>query len=227
MWIEQLSALSSVRRCVAVDLRGFGYSSPATGEPLTMEQHAADLAGVLDLMSEERADIIGLSMGGYVALAFAERYPDRMRSLALLDTRASADSEESKAGRDAMAQRVIAEGRQALAATMQDALLAPSASSAARARLRTMIESCPYETIIGALAGMRDRPDRTSVLGSITVPTMVIVGAEDRVTPPADAARMAEAIPGATLVTIPAAGHLTPVEQPAAVGDALAELLPR
>ena len=101
MWADQLAALSGDRRCVAVDLRGFGRSSPVNGAPLHMERHAADLAGVLDLVSEEQADIVGLSMGGYVALAFADAYPGRVRSLALVDTKATADSPEAKAGRDA------------------------------------------------------------------------------------------------------------------------------
>jgi pimeloyl-ACP methyl ester carboxylesterase len=227
MWIEQLAALEGLRRCIAVDLRGFGRSSPVSGDPLTMESHAADLAAVLDIVSEERADIVGLSMGGYVALAFAESYPDRMRSLALIDTRAGADSPEGKAGRDAMARRVVSEGRAAFAESMQATLLGPNASLTARARFRTMVEGCPYETLIGALAGMRDRPDRTSTLGSVAVPAMVMVGDQDTVTPPEQAAEMAAAIPGATLVTIADAGHLTPVEQPQAVSTALAKLYRR
>ncbi|MGA9596049.1 MAG: alpha/beta fold hydrolase [Acidimicrobiia bacterium] len=227
MWIEQLAALEGLRRCIAVDLRGFGRSSPVSGDPLTMESHAEDLAAVLDIVSEERADIVGLSMGGYVALAFAESYPDRMRSLALIDTRAGADSPEGKAGRDAMARRVVSEGRAAFAESMQATLLGPNASLNARARFRTMVEGCPYETLIGALAGMRDRPDRTSTLGSVAVPAMVMVGDQDAVTPPEQAAEMAAAIPGATLVTIADAGHLTPVEQPQAVSTALAEFYRR
>ena len=227
MWVDQLAELSAQRRCIAPDLRGFGRSSPVTGEPLTMERHADDLASVLDLVSEEQADIIGLSMGGYVALAFAELYPNRVRSLALIDTRAGADSAEGKAGRDAMAQRLVAEGRDAIAAGMQTALLAPDASIAAQARLRTMIESCPYETIVAALGGMRDRPDRSHVLSSINVPATVLVGELDTVTPPSDSEAMAADLPQAELVTIPGAGHLTPIEQPQAVNDALARLLQR
>jgi 3-oxoadipate enol-lactonase len=227
MWIEQLAALSDKRRCVAVDLRGFGRSSPVNGEPLAMERHAADLVGVLDIISEERADIVGHSMGGYVALAFADNYPERLRSLSLVDTRAGADTDEGKKGRDAMAERVIGEGRAALAASMQQALLSPSASSRARARLGTMIENCPYETILGALAGMRDRPDRSSVLESISVPTTVLVGEHDTVTPLESALALAEAIPGATLVKIPDAGHVAPIEQPHAVSTALTGLFQR
>lgn len=227
VWIDQLATLSSFRRCVAIDLRGFGRSSPVTGAALSMDRHAEDLAGVLDLVSEERADIVGLSMGGYVAMAFAELFPDRLRSLALIDTRAGADSEDGKAGRDAMAQRVVAEGRRVIAEDLQAALLAPGASLAAKARLRSMIEGCPYETIIGALAGMRDRPDRIEFLSSIAVPATVIVGELDTLTPPQESTKMADAIPGAALVTIPGAGHMTPIEAPQAVNDALADLFRR
>jgi pimeloyl-ACP methyl ester carboxylesterase len=225
MWIDQLEALSDVRRCIAVDLRGFGGSSPVTGEPLSMEQHAADLAAVLDLVSEEQADVIGLSMGGYVALAFAERFPQRMRSLALVDTRAGADSAEAKAGRDAMAQRLVEEGRIAIAEAMQQGLLGPNASVAAQARLRTMVEGCPYETIVGALGGMRDRPDRAHVLDTLAVRTAVVVGEQDAVTPVAESEAMAARLPDATLTTIPESGHMSPIEQPAAVNQALRNLL--
>ena len=90
-----------------------------------------------------------------------------------------------------------------------------------------MIESCPYETIVAALGGMRDRPDRSHVLSSINVPATVLVGELDTVTPPSDSEAMAADLPQAELVTIPGAGHLTPIEQPQAVNDALARLLQR
>lgn len=225
MWIDQLRALSSIRRCIAVDLRGFGRSSAVNGSPLTMEQHADDLAGVLDLISAEKADIIGLSMGGYVALAFAERYPTRMRTLALVDTKAGADTPEGKAGRDAMAERLLTEGRAAIAELMQGGLLGPAASIEARARLRSMVESCPYETIVGALGGMRDRLDRTDVLSSVTVPTAVIVGEQDEVTPPAESEAMAALLPNASLTVIAGSGHMSPIEKAGAVTDALRDLL--
>jgi pimeloyl-ACP methyl ester carboxylesterase len=227
MWIDQLSALAEVRRCIAVDLRGFGRSSSVNGSPLHMEALADDLGGVLDLVSVETADIVGLSMGGYVALAFAEIYPQRMRSLALIDTKSGADSPEGKAGRDAMAEKLVAEGRTAIAELMQAGLLGPDATIAAQARLRSMVEGCPYETIVGALGGMRDRADRTAVLASIDVPTAVIVGEQDEVTPPAEAEAMAAAIGDATLTIIPKSGHMSPIEQPAAVNDALLELFSR
>lgn len=221
MWLDQVEALAGTRRCIAPDLRGFGRSEPITGSILTMEQHASDLMGVLDLVSVEQADIVGLSMGGYVALAIAELYPDRVRSLALVDTRAGSDSGEARAGRDLMADRLLNEGRRAIADTLLPSLMGPEADRTARARVRTMIEECRYETIVGALAGMRDRPDRTALLPKITVPTAVIVGADDVVTPPAEAEAMAEMLPQCNLTLIPSAGHMAPIEQPAAVNQAL------
>lgn len=227
MWIEQLEDLGLLRRCIAPDLRGFGRSAPVTGAPLTMEQHAEDLAAVLDLISVEQADIIALSMGGYVAMAFADMYPDRVRSLALIDTRSGADSEEAKAGRDAMAERLIVDGRTAIAKAMEDGLLSPDATIAVRARLRSMVEACPYETMVGALGGMRERPDRSAVLSSLAVPAAVIVGEQDTVTPPTEAEAMAVALPDAALTIVPGAGHVTPIEQPEAVNEALRVLLAR
>lgn len=227
MWIDQLNALSDIRRCIAVDLRGHGRSSPVNGAPLTMEEHATDLAAVLDLVSEEQADIVGLSMGGYVALAFAELYPGRVRTLALVDTKAGADSDEAKAGRDALAERLLLEGRRAIAAGMVEGLLAPGASISAKARLLSMIEECPYETIVASLAGMRDRADRSGVLPTVSVPSAVIVGELDGVTPPTEAELMMAALPDASLTVIPEAGHLSPIESPGAVTDALRALLLR
>ncbi|MDX2342560.1 MAG: alpha/beta fold hydrolase [Acidimicrobiia bacterium] len=227
MWIDQLNALSDVRRCIAVDLRGFGRSSAVTGAPLLMETLPDDLAGVLDLVSEEQADIVGLSMGGYVALAFAEIYPKRVRSLALIDTKAGADSAEGKAGRDAMAERLVADGRVAIAEAMQAGLLGPDASISAQARLRSMVENCSYETIVGALGGMRDRPDRTAVLGTVNVPTAVIVGEQDSVTPPSESEAMVAALSDAVLTVVAGSGHMSPIEQPAAVNNALLELFSR
>jgi pimeloyl-ACP methyl ester carboxylesterase len=224
MWIEQLDALSDIRRCVAVDLRGFGRSSPVTGDPLTMEQLADDMAAVLDLVSVEQADVVGFSMGGYVALAFAERYPQRMRSLALIDTRSGADSAEGKTGRDAMAERLMQEGRDTIAETMQAGLLGPTAPIKVKARVRSMVERCPYETIVGALGGMRDREDRTAILGSVDVPTAVMVGEQDAVTPPPESEMMAEQLPNATLTVIPDSGHMSPIEQPLAVNAVLRDL---
>lgn len=224
MWAEQMDDLAGLRRCVAIDLRGFGRSERSARPVLTMEDHADDLATFLTKTSVVAGvDLVGLSMGGYVALAFAQRYPDQVRSLALLDTRATADTEEARAGRDIAEALVVREGRSAFAATMIDALFAEEASPWMKARVRTMIEGTPTETIVAALEGMKQRPDRTQVMAHAQIPMAVIVGERDRWVSVDDAQRMAEST-GASFTVVPGAGHMTPIEQPGAVVSALRAL---
>ncbi len=221
MWLDQMALLSGLRRCVAVDLRGFGRSDPVLDEVLTMERHADDLAALLDGLAIDAVDLVGLSMGGYVALAFSQLHPTRLRTLALVDTRSEADGDEARAGRDEAARRLLTHGRRDLADRMEGALLAPEASPAVRGRVRTMIEGIRYETALGALEGMKVRSDRTAFLGRVAVPAAVITGEHDAITPPAGARAMAAAIAGATYTEIAGAGHLTPMERPGAVATAL------
>jgi 3-oxoadipate enol-lactonase len=224
LWLDQVRRLSGWRRCLAPDLRGFGRSAPATGGSLSMERHADDLITLLESERVDAADVVGLSMGGYVALELWARRPDLVRTLVLADTRAEADGPEERARRDTTAERVVNDGREWFSDDVSRALLAPDAALTARARLRTMAEDTPYETILGALRGMRDRSDHTATLETIDVPCSVIVGEADEVTPPERAEALARAIAGSRLVTIPGAGHLPPIEQPDAFADELARL---
>lgn len=214
MWVDQLDRLSDLRRCVAVDLRGFGSSDAGAGPMLGMERHADDVAGLIEALGEEQADIVALSMGGYVALAMAQLHGRRIRSLALVDTRAEADSAEGRAGRDDAARRLLHDGRPAFAAALVPRLVAPGTASIVRARLLTMIERTSYETIVAALAGMRDRPDRSGILERIGVPVSVIVGELDTLTPPAAAELMASRLTHGELHVVPGAGHMSPLEAP-------------
>ncbi|MCP4223380.1 MAG: alpha/beta fold hydrolase, partial [Actinomycetia bacterium] len=203
LWLDQLAGLSDVRRVVAPDLPGYGMSERVTGVPLSMEGLAEDVAGFIEALGYDQADIVGLSMGGYVALALWESHPTMIRSLVLANTRAGADSEEGKAGREAQAQAVVAEGRAALAAKLVGALLAPAHELTAAARLRTMVEAAPVETIVASLRGMAARPDRTELLGTIGVPTLVMSGEEDALIPPLDSHEMSSAIPGSEFFVVP------------------------
>ena len=221
LWDDQVASLARSHRCLAVDLRGFGRSAGPVPEALTMDAHASDLAELLDGLDTGPVALAGLSMGGYVALAMWELFPHLIGALALVNTRSGADTDEGKAGRDAAAAALVATGRQAWAAGTADALLAPGAGVAARARFLQMAEGTPYPTIVAALMGMKARPDRTGLLGSIAVPTLVVAGADDTLTPPSDAEAMASAVPDAELVVIPGAGHLTPIERPDDVTAAL------
>lgn len=224
MWHEVMDDLGGLRRCIAIDLRGFGATGRTTRRVLTMEDHADDVAAFLTKASVVAdVDVVGLSMGGYVALAFAQRHPDHVRSIALLDTKATADSQEAQAGRDAAAAAVVRDGRSAFAASMVEALLAEQASPWLRARVRTMIEDTPTETIVAALAGMKQRPDRTQVLAHSQAPAAVIIGEHDRLASAADAEHMAAAA-RTTVTVVPGASHLPPIEQPAAVVSALRAL---
>jgi pimeloyl-ACP methyl ester carboxylesterase len=225
VWLDQLSGLAHVRRCVAVDLRGFGRSDPIVEPVLSMEVMADDVAALIDALGADEADIVGLSMGGYVALALWELRPDLVRTLTLIDTRAAADGVDNRASRGALIERLLSEGRAAVAGDLVDSLLGPSPTPSMRARLRSMVEGTRYETMVAALEGMRRRPDRTALLASVAVPSLVVGGALDALIPPVQLRELAAGIRGARTVIIAGAGHLAPMEQPDPTNEALIELL--
>jgi pimeloyl-ACP methyl ester carboxylesterase len=222
LWDAQLEGLSSLTRVIAPDLRGAGDSEVPPG-PYSVDQYADDVAGLLDGLNIRRAVIGGLSMGGYVAFAFWRRYAERVRALVLCDTRADPDSAEGKANRDAAMQRVRSDGAEAFAREQAQRLLAPASLENVRlaGRALAMMAAVPVEGTVGALHALRDRPDSRPALPSIDVPTLVLVGAEDKVTPPDVARELAGSIRNSRLAIIPGAGHLSPMEQPRAVNRAL------
>jgi YbgC/YbaW family acyl-CoA thioester hydrolase len=227
IWTHQVAAMEGWCR-IAPDLRGMGQSdAPDLG--YSMETYAADLAQLLDLLGAREAVLVGLSMGGYVALEFVRRWRDRVRALVLVDTRAEADTPEARLTRDATAATAREQGAEAIAEAMLPKVLGASTLAGAPAtveRVRAMMASSPVAGIVGALAAMRDRPDSTPLLAELDgLPTLVIVGDEDELTPPAQSRAMAEAIPGASLVVVRSAGHLTPLERPAETTHALLAFL--
>ncbi|MBL8752879.1 MAG: alpha/beta fold hydrolase, partial [Planctomycetes bacterium] len=137
------------------------------------------------------------------------------------NTRAIADSPEARAGRDSAIATVVQKGRAPIADAMLPRLLAKDADPALVGRVRTMVEGTPVETIVADLRGLRDRPDRTPLLPTITVPTLVVAGADDPIAPPAESAAWARAIPGASCIVVPGAAHLVPMERPAAFAAAV------
>lgn len=223
IWSRPMAGLEGFRR-IAPDLRGMGASdAPDLG--YSMETYARDLAALLDTLGVDRAVLCGLSMGGYVAFEFLRRWRRRVQGLVLLDTRAEADSADGKRGRDAAAALAREEGPGAVAEELLDRMLAPGTretSPEIAAEVRRMMAATPVAGMVGALGAMRDRPDSADLLPMLAgLPTLVIVGQEDVLTPPAQARALADAIPGARLVVIPGAGHLPPVEQPEATTRAL------
>lgn len=225
MWLDQLVGLDGMGERIALDLRGNGHSEPTHHEVTGIDVHADDVIAVIEALGILKVDLVGFSMGGYVALSIAERYPDRLRSLALIDSKADADSDAAKVNRENAAIRTTIQGREALAQEMVEVLLSPSASLLAKARLRTMVEACSFETIVASQAGMAKRPSRKKVLSTLDVPFLAVVGEHDGVTPPELSVAMADAAPDGMSVVIPGAGHMTPIEQPQALNDVLREWL--
>jgi pimeloyl-ACP methyl ester carboxylesterase len=222
MWSGVARALSARFRVLKPDLPGRG-ETPGVSEG-AIEGYAGFLGAILERMPDG-AGIAGFSMGGYAALSLAGRRPEKLRALALVDTRASPDDETGRAKRDEAIATVRASGVAPIADAMVPKLLSPE-SQANRdlvERLRRIISRQKPETIEADLAAMRDRPDSRPLLPQIAIPTLVLVGEADTLTPPSDAQAMASAIPGAKLVTVPGAGHLTPMERPGAVAAALGE----
>jgi 3-oxoadipate enol-lactonase len=244
MWRPQLAGLAGDCRLLAPDLPGFGASSgcgggaggggAGGGEPAAvcrMEGMAAAAADLLDALGLAAAVVCGLSMGGYAALAFYELFPNRVRGLVLADTRAAADDDAGRRRRLESALAMESGDPQALAAlagSLVPRLVAPHTLAARPeliAWLRQEIATAPAAGVAAAQRGMAERPDRTPLLPRIAVPTLVIVGEEDAITPPAESLVLRDRIPGARLVTIAGAGHLSNLEQPQAFNGALREFL--
>lgn len=229
MWDAQVEALSTTHRVVRFDARGFGGSAAGTG-PLTMERIADDGAFLLDHLGIERAVVGGCSMGGYAAFAFVRRHPQRLAGLVLQDTRAGADGAEAKANRATLAAKVLAEGAGAAVEAFLPKLVGETTHRERPdvvAGLRERILAAAPRAIANALHGLAARADSRETLPAIAVPTLVLVGAEDVLTPPPEAVTMAAAIPRARLDVVPGAGHLANLESPDAVNAVLRAFLAR
>jgi pimeloyl-ACP methyl ester carboxylesterase len=193
-----------------------------------MDDCAADVVDLLDALHVEDAVIGGLSMGGYIAFALFRHAPRYFRGVILADTRPQADSPEAVEGR----KRLLAVVREQGPGVVADQLLPKLLGETTRrnnpdlvARVRELIQSNSAGAIAGAISALMSRPDSGPLLSSIHCPTLILVGEEDELTPPALSRDMQQAIGGAELVVIPGAGHLSNLEQPDAFNAALARFL--
>lgn len=215
MWASQREALaSSGRRVVAVDLPGFGGTLPLTTDAPSLDGYVDALLGTLDHLGLDRVTVLGLSLGGYVALRLAARAPERLRALVLADTRAAGDSPETRASRVLNLGLVRTRGPSALIEKMLPHLLAPGAPEPLKAQLRQWASEQSAEGVTRALLAMRDRQDASGVLPRLRCPTLLVVGAHDGITPPAEHHAMAAAIGDARVAVIEGAGHLSNLERP-------------
>lgn len=229
MWEPQATALAGSRRVFAPDYPGFGH---AAGEPVPalpeIGYYAEALRELLDRLELERVVLGGISMGGYVAFAALRSFPERISALVLADTNPAPDTEEARRGRNETAARVAEGGVEALPDLMLGRLLSehtrrerPQTVEQVR---RMMLESSP-DGVVAALGALRERPDSTPLLGEIRVPTLVIGGEEDALSPPERMAEMADAIPQSRHVVLSEAGHLSNLESSEKFSAALSGFL--
>ncbi|HEX8920737.1 MAG TPA: alpha/beta fold hydrolase [Pyrinomonadaceae bacterium] len=227
MWREQSEALKAKYRVITPDLRGLG-ETPHANEPATIAEMARDVAALLDELGIGRVALGGLSMGGYVALAFYRRFPLRVRALILADTRPQSDTEQAQRNREEQAQKILAEGIQTIADDFLKKVLTSATLSEkpeTAARVREMILKTDPQGAANALRAMAARPDQTAFLEEILAPTLILVGSEDQLTPPADAELMRREIRGSRLELIEGASHLSNLERPAEFNRALLDFL--
>lgn len=228
MWAPQTSALVAGWRCIAPDFRGFGESTSGKSEPASMDRYASDVIGVLDTLRVERAVFVGLSMGGYVAFSIWRQHRSRVRALALADTKAGADDQTARTKRDELIDVARTKGSEAVAGIQVSKLVGKSTQEKhpdIYDAANNLMAVAPADGVIAALRAMKDRPDSTPILSTIDVPTLILVGDEDVVTPVAEARAMHASIAGSRLEVLAGVGHLSSLERPAAFNTVLAEFL--
>lgn len=227
MWFSTIASLGSKAKVIAPDLPGFGRSPVLSEEKPSIDTYAKFLLEQLDENHQEKVILAGMSMGGYVALAFAENYPHRISGLGLISSQAAADSAEAKAGRKDTIQRISANGISAVTESIIPKLF--SNERFARGELRKYAEQgaekAGREGLVWALQAMAERPDRGHVLASLEVPVLVLHGSSDQIVPVAKVRAMAEICPKPIFVEVHGVGHATPLEAPDEVAGGLARLI--
>jgi len=230
MWLEQRNDLADTCRVITPDLRGFGGSQLGFDEP-SLDLMADDVAAVLDRLDLAEVVLGGLSMGGYVAMAFLRRHPGRVSALLLADTKAGADPDAARDNRLRIAATLTDDdSTQVLIDDVLPALVGDTTrreQPLVLGRVRALVEAAPPAAAAWAQRAMAARPDSLDTLRKVDVPAVVILGDEDALASRDDGAAMVEALPQGSLVVIPGAGHLSAVEAPGAFSTAVRELLGR
>ncbi|MBE4734876.1 alpha/beta fold hydrolase [Streptomyces caniscabiei] len=226
MWHPQITEFSPTRRVVAPDLRGYGRS-PVVPGVTPLSTFAEDIAALLDGLGVPEFVLGGLSMGGQIAMECYRLFPHRVRGLLLADTFPAAETEEGKRTRNAMADRLLREGMAGYADEVLFKMVAPYADPEVAARVRRMMTDTDPEGAAAALRGRAERPDYRELLTRVTVPALVVVGADDEYTPVSDAEAMHAALPDSALHIVDGAAHLPNLERPEEFNKALGAFLTR
>ncbi len=226
MWEGVVGGLSGVR-AILVDAPGFG-ESPVPPKPYDLADVARSVVDILDREGVDRAVVVGLSMGGYVAFRLYDAFWDRVQGMVLADTRAEMDSPEARAARE----KAIARIREGDRAGYLEELLPRLVGETTRktrpevvVRVKDLAAEAPDEALILALEAMKNRPDSVPMLPTVEVPVLVLAGEEDTLTPPEVMEGMVQRMPRAERVVLPRVGHLSAVEDPEAFRDALSRFL--
>jgi pimeloyl-ACP methyl ester carboxylesterase len=230
MWRAQAESPPDGCRVIAPDLRGFGQGlPPSVGSAVSMDDYAADVLALMDGLELDDAVIGGLSMGGYVTFAMYRLEPARFSGMILADTRSQADTPQAREGRVRLRAVLAKEGPRGVAGETLPKLLGGTTRrdhAEVVKETRAMIESAAPAAIDAAIVALMGRPDSTPGLPAIACATLIVVGEEDEITPPAEAEAMHRAIGRSTLCVIPGAGHLSSLERPKEFSRALADFLP-
>jgi 3-oxoadipate enol-lactonase len=228
MWSAQLTTVADAGwRVIAPDLRGYGDSTVVPGFT-GLDTFAADLAALLDHLGVGEVVIGGLSMGGQIVMEFARQYPKRVRGLMLAATFPQSETEEGKARRNAMADRLLREGMEQYADEVLPKMLATGSIAALPAvadHVLAMMRASSPEGAAAALRGRAERPSYEDVLATLTIPALVVVGSADAFTTHQDAQKMHALLTDSQLLWLEGVGHMPNLESPAAFNAALLTLL--
>jgi 3-oxoadipate enol-lactonase len=223
LWEPVAGSLEAHARLIMPDLRGFGQS-PAPDGVYTMRLLAEDIAALMDRLEIPKAVLVGHSMGGYISLAFAQAYPDRLAGLGLITSMAAADSTEKRQGRLRLAESVKRKG---LRAVVEANLAKYSPNAQVRERTRELILKSSRKSCIAALKGMAERADSSDLLPEVKVPCLVLAGSQDAIVSPEIAREMVQMLSRGWLVEVPGGGHMPMLEAPELVVAAIIDLLQR
>ena len=221
IWDEVVSLLDNDFDIIRPDLRGFGESEIVEGQYKIVDM-AADIAGLLDYLKVEKAALAGHSMGGYISLAFARTYPERIAGLGLIASQSLADTPERKQGRYEAAAEIIKTGVEPIAEAFSPKL---TPDKRVQAFIHKLIVKQPPEGLTGALKAMAERDDSTSILSGFSFPVAILHGKLDELIPIERAQEMKALIPHAHLTELPDTGHIPMMEHPQATAMALRKLL--
>jgi len=214
LWQPQQNELSKYFRVITLDLWGFGKSSEVDGKAITMTEYADEVRQLLDQLHIQKAVIGGESMGGYIALAFLKKYPERANGLILSDTQAIADTDEIKQKRELSALDVLKNGTSNLINGFMPKALSTSAPEVTKQYLRHILDDQSSITVASALRGMALREDLTTSLENASLPVLIVTGDEDMVISPIQSEVMHQNAKNSKLVIIANAGHLSSLEKP-------------